>query len=459
MDPAPESPEAVSSDPSGTGIAGSREDQGVTKDSANPVETLFNEAVQCVARGDRRKALFTLFKLLKLDPRHAEGLKATAKLVTMFNDLHGAELMEKLAEDDGNPDLHYELGYHFINMGQPDVAKTFLESCLQIVGDNPDVLYELGYCNFMDQKYGRAAAILKRASENLDPERALAADLLQVECLLYDDRYDEGRDLLGRIEPGLSASGRQDSVDALAIMYHRFKITEAPRPYDLRTWHFIKQGGVLLAQSDRGKSGGHFDAMAMNALAVGGLLRLLKGLVKGIRMKVDAVLHVDGDSLPLALAVGSLLERPVRAFAEKTGNDEMLVIPDLDCLDQARVHPVSRDEVAHIFCFQAFPLREYLIVPEILGLMALRFRFPWQERVEIIHGGERPEGRSVPADDRSPEEIGMEIADAARMLPEDSRAGKMIDFYRRHRAHLVSSSVDRYPERRFFNPLTPLRRD
>ena len=32
------------------------------------------------------------------------------------------------------------------------------------MGDHAGVLYELGYCNFLDQKYDRAATMLKKAA-------------------------------------------------------------------------------------------------------------------------------------------------------------------------------------------------------------------------------------------------------------------------------------------------------
>jgi len=93
----------------------------------NPVSDLFEESVNFIRSGNTKSALYTLFKLFKLDPCHTQALEAASKLVTLFNDLKGSELLKELADAPSDVDTLYELGYHFINMGQPDVAKSFLE--------------------------------------------------------------------------------------------------------------------------------------------------------------------------------------------------------------------------------------------------------------------------------------------------------------------------------------------
>ena len=75
-------------------------------------------------------------------------------------------------------------------------------------------------------------------------------------------------------------------------------------------------------------------AVTGHALAMGGILRLLKAVVEGLSLPLDAFLHLDGDSLGLALALGNLLGRPVRRWEERAGSREMLVTPDLAFLER-----------------------------------------------------------------------------------------------------------------------------
>jgi hypothetical protein len=49
----------------------------------------------------------------------------------------------------------------------------------------------------------------------------------------------------------------------------------------------------------------------------------------------------------------------------------------------------------------------------------------------------------------------MELADAARMLPEDKKAAEVVRFYRRHSDLVLLGHPDRFPRRRHFSALSP----
>ncbi|MBU0754853.1 MAG: tetratricopeptide repeat protein, partial [Planctomycetes bacterium] len=221
------------------------------QESTNTIDQLFEESVQCLHTGQTRKALALLFRVLSLDPGHGEALTACAKMMTLLNDVKGAETIKALSKDPGNPDLLYQTGYHLVSMGKPDVAKSFLEACLREVGPNPELHYELGYCHYRNGDYSRATHLLKKAIKDLDPERTVDAELLLIENLLYAGQVQEGQDLLDRGGEEYRAWEREDSIEALQLMYARHKGIDDPPPWDLRTWHFIRHGGVLLSQSKK----------------------------------------------------------------------------------------------------------------------------------------------------------------------------------------------------------------
>lgn len=406
--------------------------------------------------GQSRSALSTLLRVFTLDPRHGEALSACAKLMTTFGDPQGAEHLKRLAADPEDPECLYQIGYHFINMGRPDVARSFLEVCLKLSGEHPSVMYELGYCNYKDRKFGRAADLIKKATQNLDPEFVTAAELLLVECLLYADRVDEGKELLEMARDEFCEAGESNSVEALELMYARHGRIDIPKPWDLRTWHYVQHGGILLAQSNKPNQHGIYEQVAMNELAVGGVLRLLASMIDGLKLPLDAVLHFNRESFILALAIGDLIKKPVRHWDQRANENEMLVVHDLHALAQTGLSPISREECAYLFCFKAFPLQEYNILPDLLGLLAVHFRFPWQERIEMV---EKSQGeiqtRQIPEDTRNPELIAAELAEAARMLPDDSKAPGQVAFFKKQRELLVCCNQDLFQERRVFNPMSP----
>lgn len=420
-----------------------------------PIDNLYERSVDWARRGESHKALSVLLKLFQLDTAHVEALEAAARLMMLLRDTEGAECMQALAKDPNDARRLYEAGYHWINMGRPEVGRSFLEACLKRVGSNPMVTYELAYCNYLDRKFERAVHLLEKAVPDLGHEHVVNAELLRIECLLYAGRGEEGEALLEKTDDEFRAWDRGESADALRLLYARHKKSRAPLPWDLRAWHFVQHGGVLLAQSDR-SSGGRFDSLAMNALAVGGILRLLQAVVEGLRLPVDAFLHMGGESLALALALGSLLNHPVRHWEERAGSREMLVTPDLAFLERKSMAPVDRSDCAYLFCFRVFPLKNHVFVPEIIGVMANRFRFPWQERVEMIKkSDDETELRDIPIDDRDLESIATELADAARLLPDDKKAPELVKFYRRHSDLLLLNHPDRFPRRRHFSTLSP----
>jgi tetratricopeptide (TPR) repeat protein len=425
-------------------------------ENPGPIDQLYSDAQEAIRRGNARKGLSLLFRLLQLEPVHEGALQACAQIMTTLNDLEGAETMRALALDPENPELLYRNGYHLVTVGRPDVGKAFLETCLKRVGHHPDVMYELAYCHYRDRKFGRAADLLKRAAKDLSLERAVHAELLMIECLLYADRADEGRRLLDRAGEEYRAWGRENTVDALELMFARSGQVRSPRPWDARTWHFVQHGGILLAQSERGNEGGYFESLSMNALAVGGVLRLFQGVLDGLGISPAALLHLNHGSYILALAAGMLIDRPVRSWENRAGAGEILVLPDLLALEEENILPVNREDCANIFCFHVFPLRPYPVLPEIVGLMATQFRFPWQERVELYDSKKvGTKARKIPADAREPEQIAGEIAERARLLPEDSKLSKIVAFYKGHRKLLLSALPDRYPNRRRYDPLNP----
>jgi tetratricopeptide (TPR) repeat protein len=420
-------------------------------------QSTFEQARHSVAQGDVRRGLFLLLETLRIDPLHSEALQAAAKTVKMLGDARGAGLFQALSDDPENPERIYEVGFFLVGMGRPDVGRPFLSACLERDPANDDVRYELGFAHYLNRSYTDAIDVLREAAAGLSPERAAAAECLTVECLLYGGRREEAENLLERLRAEPEDEATAESLDALGLMARRLRRLEDEEPGDLRTWHFVQHGGVLLAESRAEDGSGRFRSLSLNPAAVGAVFRLLEYFLKGMNITPAAVLHAGGESYTLALVAGSILERPVRALDERAGSNELLVIPDLDAIDGREQELSERDEVAHLFCFRLDPVKPCRILPEITGIMAQQFRFPWQERVEVAaRPGKEPKAFSIPADTRDAETVAQEIADLARGLPEDSKMAKVLKFYRRHRDLLVVSNSAVFPVRRAFTTFSPI---
>jgi len=420
-------------------------------------EKTFQEARDSIARGDARRGFANLLDALRIDPLHEPSLSAASKAARILGDARGAELFASLHANPGNPQHLYDVGYYLLEMSRADIALSFLEACLDRSPGNDDVRYELGYALFRTRAYKEAAGHLAAAAENLSPERGASAGLLQIGCLLYDGRIDEAEGLIRRLEDELRSLGRGDSLEALELIVRRLRRIEAAKPDSVRLWHFVQHGGVILAESRGVGNAGRFPSLVMNSAAVAAILRLLKTFLKGVGIKPEALLHPDGDSAVLALAAGRILDLPVRPLAQRTGSRELLILADTDALQGIEEDAASCESVESIFCFRLDPLRACPVLPDIAGLMAGVFRFPWQERVEVYkrEDGE-PAARSVPADERDREALALEIAGLGARLPEDRKMAQIVEFYRMNRDLLVATNREAFPFRRAFTTFSPV---
>ncbi len=421
-------------------------------------EGAFTKAQDLTAQGDLRRAFAYLLEALKEDPNHAESLVAAANAARMLGDPSGGSLFEALVQSLDDPKRLYAVGYHLTGMGRPDVSVSFLKRCLDKSPGNDDVRYELGYNLFLTRAYTEAIEQLSAATENLNPERGAAAELLQIECLLFLGRLDSAEERIQLLRDELASRDRGDSLEALDLMATRLRtFDEDSSPESARMWYFVQHGGVLLAESRADGSEGRFQSLVMNAAAVGAILRLLKSFLHGMGITPDAILSLDGDGYPLALAAGSILERPVRPFESRSGTGELLVVHDTEALAEREKELRDRDSVEWLFCFRMDPAFDSTILPDVAGLMARSFRFYWQERIEVaMNDDDEPYGRSVPADLRPPEELAREIAELGAALPEDAKMAAVVDFFRKRRSLLVATNRESFPLRRAFTSFSPI---
>jgi len=415
-------------------------------------------AQEFTAKGDLRSGFGHLLEALKLDPCHAESIAAAAKAAKVLGDATGSALFEALDRSIEDPKHLYALGYHLIGMGRPDVSVSLLSKCLELSPDNDDVRYELGYSLFLTRSYRLAIEQLSAATENLIPERAAAAELLRVECLLLLGRLDKADERIDLLRDELASHDRSDSLEALELMASRLRgFDDGVAPAGVREWHYVQHGGVLLAESRAEQSAGRFQSLVMNAAAVGAILRLLKTFLKGMRIDPEAILTLGGDGYPLALAAGSILERPVRPFENRRGLRELLVVDDTETLPPLDHELRDRESVEWLFSFRMNPSLDSAILPDMVGLMAHSFRFYWQERVEIaMNDKKEPIGRSVAADRRPPDEIAREIAEQGAALPEDAKMAAVVEFFRKRRSLVVASNRESFPLRRAFTSFSPI---
>ncbi|HTR49286.1 MAG TPA: hypothetical protein VMJ10_01185 [Kofleriaceae bacterium] len=164
------------------------------------------------------------------------------------------ELATAVVRDPDSPDRLYDLGYALIDAGAPSIAASVLWRCLALVGESEEVVCELVSALESALAYGDAFAILEARAE-------LRARSFLCRYLYAFDAAMTGRLAVTR---AVLAELAADSIDTAAMRATIEGIVErADRVAgacsldgaDLRGWHYVIAGGLLLHQSPYG-----FDA-------------------------------------------------------------------------------------------------------------------------------------------------------------------------------------------------------
>ncbi|HEY6034313.1 MAG TPA: hypothetical protein VIV58_08640, partial [Kofleriaceae bacterium] len=214
-----------------------------------------------LAGGDERAA-FTRLRARFGWPRGKQlGRGAASELVPWLEMLgtlaakRGAAQLDELARavvaDPDSPDRLYDLGFALIDAGVPAIAATVLWRCLALVGDSEEVVCELVSALETAMAYEDAYAILAE-------REALRAGSFLCQYLFAFDAAMTGRlDVVRETLPKLVVDAPEHAtmkgtIERIVARADRVAETCPLDAGDLRGWHYVLTGGLLLHQSPFG---------------------------------------------------------------------------------------------------------------------------------------------------------------------------------------------------------------
>jgi hypothetical protein len=165
-----------------------------------------------------------------------------------------AELASEVVRDPDSPDRLYDLGYALIDAGAPAIAAAVLWRCLALVGDSEEVVCELVSALESAMAYPDALAVL-------EDHPALRARSFLCRYLYAYNAAMAGQLALTRATlPTLEPDAPETTTmrDTIAGIVAREGSIAGAFPLDgrdLRGWHYVLTGGLLVHQSPFG-----FDA-------------------------------------------------------------------------------------------------------------------------------------------------------------------------------------------------------
>jgi hypothetical protein len=162
-----------------------------------------------------------------------------------------AELAREAVRDPDSPDRLYELGYALIDAGAPAIAAAVLWRCLALVGDSEEVVCELISALESALAYGDALAVLE--DHPALRSRSFLCQYLYAFNAAMSGRLDVTRATLAQLAPDSPETGAlRDTIRGICDRADRVAGVAPLDAGDLRGWHYVLTGGLVVHQSPYG---------------------------------------------------------------------------------------------------------------------------------------------------------------------------------------------------------------
>jgi hypothetical protein len=167
----------------------------------------------------------------------------------------GADPLAKLANavvrDPDSPDRLYDLGYALIDAGAPAIAAAILWRCLALVGDSEEVVCELISALESALAYPDAVAVLEDHAALR--ARSFLCRYLYAFNAAMSGRLDVTRAVLAQLEPDSDETAAlRETIRGICARADRVAGIATLDARDLRGWHYVLTGGLVLHQSPYG---------------------------------------------------------------------------------------------------------------------------------------------------------------------------------------------------------------
>jgi hypothetical protein len=340
-----------------------------------------------IARGDDSAAFARLRALLGWP--HGRDLAGgeLPRYLALLGDLAArrdgqvlADLATGVREDPDSPDRLYELGYALIDAGAPAIAASLLWRCLQLVGDSEEVVCELVSALESALAYRDAMRVLEEHPALR--ERSFLCRYLYAFNAAMAGELGVTRTALPQLAPETPEA--EAMRDAIAAMIERADRLAGGLPLDdrdLRGWHYVLTGGLVIHQSPygfddpmRGRYAWLADSLDRIATGLGRLQPLLD------EVEVECVYAVPGrDHEIVARAASVKLGIPMAPWpAIGSPAPGLVVAYDLAALEPADVARLAQRRPGQVLYAHAAPwTRDSPVAPDVTTLLYQSLVAPW----------------------------------------------------------------------------------
>jgi hypothetical protein len=321
-----------------------------------------------------------------------------------------SDLAIAATRDPDSPDQLYDLGYALIDAGAPDIAASILWRCLALVGESEEVVCELVSALESALAYQDALAVLNEHATLRT--RSFLCRYLYAFNAAMSGRLDLTREVLPDLGPDSpEAEVMAGTIAAMVARANRVAGVAPLDDRDLRGWHYVLSGGLLIHQSPYGFDDpmhGRYAWLADSLPRIATGLERLNELVRDLDLPCVYAPPGRGHEI-VAIAASKKLGIPIAPWpAIGVPAPGLVVVHDLADLDEAdAARLVQRKEGQVLFAHACPWTQDSPISPDVTTLLYQTLVAPWGQISEL--DPETREVRSSSPDLRTPEAIANEI--------------------------------------------------
>lgn len=366
-------------------------------------ETRRQEALEALGGGEAHEA-FNLFRWtleypgvpeLKEPGRWRQALETFASISDAIAGKEFADGVRGALEE--SPQALYELGYQLVEQGLHGIAATVLLRALRLAPGEEPLLTELCVALESQGLNAEATRFLREVPERLE-HSFLCRYLLAFNVLMTGD-LDEPRRLL----PGLArlraqAEGEREAPayahmeDRLEQMLARADAVRNVTPLDtqdLRGWHFVVTGGVLLHVSpfgfDEGMRGRYAFTQDSEERCLEGIQRVAE-VLRATGLKPPRVFVLpERSSAILAHAAAQVLGVPAEPWPSEGSEEPGLIVAyALSGLDEPVLETLSTHHAGQIlWCHAVCWTQPPPCAPDLATYLYQTNMSPWGKRFRV----------------------------------------------------------------------------
>ena len=438
---------------------------GEKNNNGSPAIENYNAAKKAFDEGNYTEALRLQVYAFSADP----DFKPTYELAVLAIEKLGGEdeavLFKKAIADFNNYKPFYDLGYHFIDVGNYRMAIPFLQRALVLSNNSLSVAMELSIAYAAQFQPEKGMELLKQ----IDLENSFWAWCQLYWCSLLSNQPDGIEQFISntkmQFKDNLDMQDRNTIAiySALSKMEEcllRCKTIEKPK-YIIRDWQYIQYGGAILEYFDNKidenalqVAGGRYVAKFGSNSEVKMIISKLKEYLVKLERFPETIYMLPGRNCEI---IGKAISKVFGVSCTQYNRNE----PVQNCLIVAGNTSDFNDcpEFVSItgntltFALNHNWLESSLISPDICGFMTQTYIFPWEGGNLKINPETNQVDKSEP-DLRLAEEIAESIAREEGEV--DPGFKDILEFYYERKDYMKGGSKDSF-RRLHYNTDSPVK--